>query len=126
MAIDDTLVEHLADLADPVVDVHFGTAQTQRRFTAHRHTMVALATLQTAVFDIAHLVGIPAPEHLVHAFIIVALIVPRLDVLEPVPVLDKDLFEDVPVPRRFCNHQDTPSWSIGSVAVELFYHASPA
>src|SRR5712692_7809261 len=82
--------------------------------------MFALPTMQTAVLDIAHFLWVPAPEHLVHEFIIVALIVPRIDVLEPVPVLDKDLFEDVPVPRRFCNHQDAPSWSIGIVAVQLF------
>jgi hypothetical protein len=27
MAVDDALMQHLADLADPVVNVHFGTAQ---------------------------------------------------------------------------------------------------
>src|SRR6266852_884625 len=75
--------------------------------------------MQTAVLDRAHVLWVPAPEHLVHECIIVAFIVPRIDVLEPVPVLDKDLFEDVPVPRRFCNHQDAPSWRMGIVAVQL-------
>ena len=119
-------MEHLADLADPVVDVHFGTAQAQRRFTAHRDEMFALSTVETAVFNIAHLVGIPTPEHLVDEAIIVALIVARIDAFKPVPVLDKDLLEDVPVLRGCCNHQGAPSWGVGMFAVPLFYHTSPA
>src|SRR6266852_9404414 len=126
MAIDDALMKHPADLADPVVDIHFGTTQAQRRFTAHRHAVVALSTVQTAVFDIAHLLRVTAPEHLVHEAIIVGLIVARIDAFEPVPVLDKDLFEDVPVLRGCCNHQGAPSWGIGMFAVKLFYHTSPA
>ena len=60
--------------------------------------MDALPTLQTAVLDIAHLLRIPAPEHLVHEAIIVTRIVARVDALEPVPVLGKDLLKDTPVP----------------------------
>lgn len=33
--------------------------------------MFALPTMQTPVFHVAHLLGIPAPEHLVHEAIIV-------------------------------------------------------
>ena len=44
MSIDQTLVKRLADLTDPVVDVDFGTSQAQRRFTTHRHQMLALST----------------------------------------------------------------------------------
>src|SRR5215470_13324684 len=81
MAIDDTLVQHPADLADPVVDVDFGAAQAQRRFTAHGDAMGALSTVQTAVFAIAYFLRIPTPEHLVHEAIIVGCIVARIDVL---------------------------------------------
>src|SRR5918912_1705398 len=42
MAIDDTLMQHTADLAHPVIDVDFGAAETQRRFIAHRQAMGAL------------------------------------------------------------------------------------
>src|SRR4029450_216226 len=125
MAIDDALMEHLADLAHPVVDIDFGTAQAQRRFTAHRDEMFAPATVETAVFDSAYLLGIPAPEHLVHEAIIVARIVARVDVFEPVPVLSKDLFEDVPVLGGCCNHQGAPSGGSG-FAVQLLYHGSSA
>src|ERR1700720_2080069 len=113
MPIDDALMEHLADLAYPVVHIDFGTAQAQRRFTAHRNDMFALATVETAVFDSAYLLGIPAPEPLVHEAIIVACIVARVDVFESVPVLGKDLFEEVPGRRSGCNHQGASLRSIG-------------
>src|SRR4029450_2176430 len=126
MAIDGALMQHPADLADPVVDVHFGTTQAQRRFTAHRDAMGALSTVETAVRDIAHLVGIPTPEHLVDKVIIVGRLVARINAFEPVPVLDKDLLEDVPVLRGGCNHQGAPREGVGIVVVQLFYHTSPA
>jgi len=88
--------------------------------------MLALPTMETAILDRAHLVGIAAPEHLIHEPIIVARIIARIDTFEPVPVIDKDLCEDIPVPRGFCNHQGAPSWGVVIVAVPLFYHASPA
>src|SRR5712691_2357466 len=119
-------MEHPADLADPVVNVDFGAAQAQRRFAAHRDEMFALPTMPTAVLDIARLVGIAAPEHLVHEAIIIGLIVAWIDTFKPVPVLGKDLFEDVPVLRGCCKHQATPSGGVGIVAVQLLYHVSPA
>src|SRR5919199_540369 len=125
MTIDDTLVQHPADLADPGVDVDFGAAQAQRRFTAHSDAMGALSTVQTAVFAIAHFLRVPTPEHLVHETIIVGGMVARIDVLKPVPVLDKDLLEDVPVLRGCCKHAGAPSWGRGICAVQLLYHVSP-
>src|SRR5215470_19275390 len=122
MAVDDALMEHLADLAHPVVHVDFGTAQAQRRFTAHRDEMFALATVETAVFDRAYLLGIPTPEHLINEAIIVGLIVARVAVFEPVPVLGKDLFEEVPGRRSGCNHQTASLRSIGLWRVTLLYH----
>ena len=52
MPINHPLVEDSAHLADPVVDGDFGTPQAQGRFTAHRHQMLTLATLQAAVFEV--------------------------------------------------------------------------
>jgi hypothetical protein len=125
VAIDDAGMQHLADLADPVVDVDFGTSQAQRRFTAHRAPVFALATLQTAVLDIAYLLGIPAPEHLVHEAIIVGCLVARVDACEPVPVLGKDLFEEVPGWWGFCNHQAASLRGVGLCVIALFYHIPP-
>ena len=79
--------------------------------------MFALPTMQTAVRDRAHLVGIPAPEHLVHEAIIVGRLVARMGMGKLVPVIGKDLLEDVPIPRGFCHHQVAPSWGVGMVAV---------
>ena len=84
--------------------------------------MGALPTLQTAIDDIAHLVGIPAPEHLVDKAIIVAAIVPRMGAFKAVPVLGKDLFEDAPGRRSCCNHQAASLQGVGLCMVALFYH----
>src|SRR6266566_9439959 len=78
------------------------------------------------VFDIAHFLRVPTPEHLVDEAIIVGLVVARIDEFEPVPVLGKDLLEDVPVLRGCYNHQSAPSWGSGLYAVPLLYHTSPA
>ena len=43
---------------------------------------------------------------------------------EAAPVIDKDLLEDVPVPRRLDNHQIAPSEGIGMLMVTCFYHVS--
>jgi hypothetical protein len=48
-----------------------------------------------------------------------------VDVFEAVPVLSKDLFEDVPVLGGRCNHQGAPSGGSG-FAVQLLYHGSSA
>jgi hypothetical protein len=88
--------------------------------------MLPLATIQAPIFDIPHLLRVPTPEHLVHETVIVALIIARIDAFKPVPVLDKDLLEDVPVPRGFCNHQGAPSWGVRMCAVQLFYHTLAA
>src|SRR5437879_2658702 len=117
-------MQHLADLSNPIVDIDFGTSQAQRRLATHRHHMLALATMLTAIVDIAHLVGMTAAEHLVHETIIVAGIVARVDVFEPLPVLDKDLLEDVPVLRRLCHHQIAPREGIRRLGIKRFYHVS--
>jgi hypothetical protein len=85
----------------------------------------ALPTLQTAVLDIAHLVRIPAPEHLGDEAIIVGLMVARVDAFESIPVLGKDPFEDVPGRRSCCNHQAASLRSVGLSVIALFYHIPP-
>jgi len=78
-----------------------------------------LATMLTVILEIPHLVGIAAVEHLVNETVIVAGIVARVDVFEAIPVIDKDLCEDVGVLRRCCHHQIVPSkgyWVLGNRA----------
>src|SRR6266704_2877797 len=102
-------VEHRAHLADPGIHVDFGAPQAQRGLTAHRHPMGALSTLQATVFNIAHLVGISTPEPLRYQALVVGRLVTWMGVFEPVPVLSKDLLEDIPVPCRCYTHQGAPS-----------------
>ena len=126
VAIDDARMQHLTNVADPVVDVDFGAAQAQRRFTAHGDAMGALSTVQTVVFEIAHFPRVPTRQHLVHQTIIVGCLVARIEAFEPVSVLDKDLLEDVPGLRGCCKHQGAPGWGVGMVVVQLLYHVSHA
>jgi hypothetical protein len=99
-------MKHLADLSDPIVDIDLGTSQAQRRLTAHGNQMLTLTTIETSVCDIVHLVGIAAVQHLVHKTLIVVGIVARTELFKPIPMIDKDLFEDVPVPRRLSDHTE--------------------
>src|SRR5262245_12238889 len=87
--------------------------------------MGALPTLETPIVDVAHLVGISAPEHLGHQAIIVAAIVARIGVFKAVPVLGKDLFEDAPSRRSSYRHEAASLQSVGWSVIVLFYHTQP-
>src|SRR2546425_10328888 len=49
VAIDHPRVEDFAHLADPVIHIDLRAAQAQGGFTAHRHAMLALTTVETAI-----------------------------------------------------------------------------
>ena len=51
--------------------------------------------------------------------------VARMDACEPVPVLTKDLFEDVPGRQGCCSHQAASLRSVGLSVIALFYHILP-
>jgi hypothetical protein len=85
MAIDAPLVERLAHLADPIVHGDLGTPQAQGRFAAHRHQMLALSTVQAAVFEGTHLFRVATRQHLGHQVIIVGRLVARMGACKPVP-----------------------------------------
>src|SRR5712691_6132022 len=117
-------MQRLADLSDPMVDRDFGASQTERGLATHRDEVLTLATMLTVIRARAHRVGIAAVAHLVYETVIVAGIVTRVDVFEAIPVIDKDLFEDVGVLRRCCHHQIAPSKGMGLLGIERFYHVS--
>src|SRR6516165_9508180 len=87
--------------------------------------MMALTTIETSVLDIAHLVGVAAVEHLVDEPLIVGRSVARTALFKPLPVIDKDLFEDVPVPRRLDEHQITPSEGVRCWGCGMFTTSHP-
>jgi hypothetical protein len=72
MAVDHPVVEHLTYLRDPVINIDFGTAQAQSGLTRHRDPMLALATMLTAILNIAHLIGIATAQHLLHKPVIIS------------------------------------------------------
>ena len=84
--------------------------------------MGALPATKTPIGDLPHLVGIPAPEHLRYQAVIVASIVPRVHALEAIPVVGKDLFEEVPGRRSCCSHQAASLQRVGWWVRALFYH----
>jgi len=114
----------LADRSDPMVDRDFGASQTERGRATHRDAGLTLATRLTVLRARAHRVGIAAVAHLVSETVIVAGSVTRGAVVEAIPVIDKDLFEDVGVLRRCCHQQIAPRKGIGLLGRERFYHVS--
>src|SRR5687768_59647 len=89
--------------------------------------MLALATMLTAIFDIAHLVWVATAHHLLHEVVIVGGIVTRMALFEDVPVIGKDLLEDVPMPPGFDNHEVAPSKGsrmLRWLRVKRLYHVS--
>jgi len=121
-------MEHLTDLRDPIIDIHFGAAQAQRGLTRHRDPMLAFSAILAAVLNIAHLIGVATVQHLLHETIIIAGMVTRMALFEDVPVIKKDLLEDAPMPPRIDNHEVAPSkgsWLFRFLWVKRFYHVSP-
>jgi hypothetical protein len=76
--------------------------------------------------EVAHLVRVATRQHLGHQAIIVGRLVARMGACKPVPVLGKDLLEDLPVPRGCCKHQGTPRWGVRMFGVQRFYRGSLA
>src|SRR5712691_4516528 len=64
---------------------------------------------KAAVLHIAHLLGLPAREHLGHQTIIIGGLIARMGVLKYLPVIGKNLLEDTPVPGGCCQHTGAPS-----------------
>jgi hypothetical protein len=125
MALDDACREPLAHWAHPGVHIHCRAAQAQRGLTAHRHAMLARASVPTAIGDIPHRFRVAAPKHLVHEAILIARIVARMDPRTPLPGIDNNLFEDTPCRQRCCHQQATSLGGRGLVCGRAFYHIPP-
>src|SRR5215470_9266997 len=82
--------------------------------------MLALSTVQAAVFDVPHLVRVATRQHLGHQVIIVSRLVARMGVLKRLPMIGKDLLKDTPVPGGCCQHPRPPSeggWNCNGAVV---------
>ena len=80
--------------------------------------MFALTTVEAAIFDRPHLVRMATRQHLGHQIMIVGGLIARMGVGESIPVVGKDLLEDVPVPRGCCHHRVAPSGGDRIVTVQ--------
>src|SRR6266581_1935765 len=88
--------------------------------------MGALATLLAAGCALPHLVRIATRQHLGHQIMIVGGLITRMGVGESVPVVGKDLLEDVPVPRGCCHHRVAPRGGERIVTMPRLSHTSLA
>src|SRR5215475_15213591 len=88
--------------------------------------MLALSTVQAAVFDVPALCRIATREHLRHQTAVIGGLIARMSVLKRLPVIGKDLLKDTPVPGGCCKHPRPPSEGEGIVAVPWLYHGSLA
>ena len=123
---DHPRVKAPAHLADPVVHGDFGAPQAQRRLTAHRPQGLALATVQAAGRALAYFFRGAARQHLGHQAIVVRRLVAWLGMVKRLPVVSKDLREDIPVSRGGCQHRIAPSGGDPIVTMERLSHASAA
>ena len=57
--------------------------------------MLPLATMLTAILDIAHLIGIATAQHLFHKPVTVVGVIARMSLIEDIPMISKELLEDV-------------------------------
>src|SRR5215475_750392 len=71
--------------------------------------MLALSTVQAAVFDVPALCRIATREHLRHQTAVIGGLIARMSVLKRLPVIGKDLLKDTPVPGGCCKHPRPPS-----------------
>ena len=82
--------------------------------------MLALTALMAAVFDVAHLLGVATVEHLAHQAIVIGRLVAWMSAFKRLPVIKKDLLEDVPVPKGLNQHRMAPSWGDQVVLDDAF------
>jgi len=76
--------------------------------------------------EVPHLFRVATRQHLGHQVIIIGRLVARMGTCKPVPVLSKDLLEDVPVPRGLCQPRVAPTWGVRLFAVKRLSHGSSA
>src|SRR5215470_1850234 len=88
--------------------------------------MLALSTVQAAVFDVPHLCRVATRQHLGHQVLRVGRLVAWMGVLKRLPVIAKDLLKDTPVSGGCCKHPRPPSEGDGIVTVPWLYHGSSA
>src|SRR5437016_12767800 len=86
--------------------------------------VISASALRQRHSDRAYFFRVAARQHLGHQAIVVRRLVARMGLLKRLPVVSKDLLEDIPVPRGGCHHRIAPSGGDQSVAMERLEHAA--
>src|SRR5215470_2800905 len=93
MAIRDPLVERPPDVGHPLIHIHFATGEAEAALTTERYAFLFQA-MWAQIRRIARLQSATA-EHFVDDGLHVAILVPRMALLEGAPVIAEDLLEGI-------------------------------
>src|SRR5882724_4174558 len=100
MAVRHTLVKRPPNVGDPFIDIHFAAGEAETALAAERHPFL-FQTVRAQIRGVARL-GSATAEHLVDDGLHVAILVPRMALLERPPVIAEDLLEGVFVDSLPC------------------------
>src|SRR5215831_18645065 len=114
VAIRHPLIERAPDVGDPLIHVYFAAGEAAAALTAERHAFLFQA-MRAQIRRIARLQSATA-EHFVDDGLHVAILVPRMALLEGLPVIAEDLLEGVFVDPLPCG--DHSAWLYHVLAAE--------
>src|SRR3989475_13318285 len=100
MAVRHTLVKRPPNVGDPFIDIHLAAGEAETALAAERHPFLFQA-VRAQIRGVARLWSATA-EHLVDDGLHVAILVPRMALLEGLPVIAEDLLEGVFVDSLPC------------------------
>src|SRR5215471_18456470 len=100
MTVCHTLVKRPPNVGHPFIDIHFAAGEAETALAAERHPFLFQA-VWAQICGVARL-GSATAEHLVDDGLHVALLVPRMALLEGPPVIAEDLLEGVFVDSLPC------------------------
>jgi hypothetical protein len=93
MAVRHTFVKRPPNVGDPLIDIHFAAGEAEAALATEGHPLL-FQTVRTQIRGIARL-GSATAEHCVDDGLYVAILVPRMALLEGPPVIAEDLLEGV-------------------------------
>jgi hypothetical protein len=103
MTVRHTLVKRPPNVGDPFIDIHCAAGEAETALAAERHPFLFQA-VRAEIRGVARL-GSATAKHLVDDGRHVALLVPRMALLEGAPVIAEDLLEGVFVDSLPCGCQ---------------------
>src|SRR5438128_6135401 len=125
MAVRHTLVKRPPNVGDPLIDIHFAAGEAEAALATEGHPLL-FQTVRAQIRSVARL-GSATAEHLVDDGLHVAILVPRMALLEGLPVIAEDLLEGVFVDPLPCGgHRARLYHVLGTEASRFFTLLSPS